>query len=86
MNRQTHIKTEEDIAPNFWKWILIVLCLVVLLALASVGIFYYFRGKKENRQPPGVPQSMVWQEGIELSENMGERSPEMSKTLWVFAS
>jgi heme/copper-type cytochrome/quinol oxidase subunit 2 len=86
MNRQTDIKTEEDIAPNFWKWMLVALCLVVLVALAVTGIFYYFRGKNENRQPPGVPQSMVWEEGIELSENVGEHSPEMAKALCVFAS
>lgn len=67
MSRQTHIKTEQDVAPNFWKWMLIALCLVVLVALIVTGMFYYFRGKKENRQPSGIPQSMVLKEGTVLT-------------------
>jgi anti-sigma-K factor RskA len=53
-------KTEEDIAPNFWKWMIIALCALVVLALISAGVFYYARGRKENRQPPGVPQTFLF--------------------------
>ena len=53
------IKTEAQDAPNFWKWMLGALIAVVLIALALTAIFYFFRGRKENRAPSGVPQTTL---------------------------
>jgi len=52
-------KTEEDVAPNFWKWMIVALCAAVVLALIATGIFYYARGSKEKKQPSGLPQTMM---------------------------
>ena len=57
MDQHTGVNTEEDIAPNFWKWVLIVLCGFVLVAIVAALLFYFFRGRKENHQPPGIPQT-----------------------------
>ncbi|HSS95971.1 MAG TPA: hypothetical protein VLK33_03015, partial [Terriglobales bacterium] len=53
--------TEQDVAPNFWKWMLLALCAVVILALAATGVFYFSRGRKEKNQPPGTPQTRLLQ-------------------------
>jgi hypothetical protein len=52
-------KTEAQEAPNFWKWVLGALIAVVLIAFALTAIFYFFRGRKENRPPSGVPQTRL---------------------------
>ena len=59
MANETGHKTEQDVAPNFWKWMVVALCAVIVLALIGAAIFYYGRGRKENRQPPGVPQTLL---------------------------
>ena len=53
------IKTEAQEAPNFWKWMLGALIAVVLIALVLTATFYFFRGRKENRPPSGVPQTRI---------------------------
>jgi hypothetical protein len=53
-------RTEEDIAPNFWKWMIVAVCVLGVLALVSAAIFYYTRGRKENRPPSGVPQTLLF--------------------------
>jgi hypothetical protein len=86
MDQRPNMKTVQDTAPNSWKWVLIIFCVMVLVALTATGIFYYFRGRQENRQPPGVPQSMVWREGIKLSVNVGEFWSQVPTTFRSFAS
>jgi len=57
LENKTNFKTEEEVMPGFWKWFLIGLCLFVVIALAATGLFYYFRGGKEQQQPRGVPRT-----------------------------
>jgi hypothetical protein len=47
-NTKNYGKTEREMAPNAWLWVLIALLGIVLVAATIAGLWHFFRDRKGN--------------------------------------